>query len=731
MVLINSIYNLVLLVAVTVVSRFVDRNCVQAQQRRVVLQGLVFGAAALVLMLHWPLAQPNPLADGRSIAISLVSLLYGPWAAVVASATSIVLGLFCGRLGEWRGVLAIAFSAATGTGFHFGWKGQWTQISASRLLTFGIVIQVVGLAIALLGANGPAIPKMDRVDWFILGLFPIATMALAAILLDQAAAGKLPAALQASEEQLRRAEQALRQSEEQFRLIMENLADLVAVLDLEGRRLYNSPSYQSILGDTDQLRGTSSFDEIHVEDRSYVEQAFRETVRTGIGQRLEYRMVDRQGHARFIESQGSVVRDSQGGVSKVLIVSRDVTKRKQSEAQIQASERKYRELVENANSIILRWTRDGRIVFLNEFGQRFFGYTETEIRGRHVIGTLVPEIESSGRSLPSLMEMICADPAGFEQNVNENVRRSGEHVWVAWTNKVVLGPDGKMAEILSIGSDITARKQVEEELRATKASLEQRVLERTAELARAKNLAEAADRTKSAFLATMSHELRTPLNSIIGFTGLMLRGLAGPLSPEQTKQLRMVNDSGQHLLALIKDVLDISKLEAGHIEIRRASFDLAQSIQKVVQTVEPLAARKHLLLQVRVAPEVGLVNSDRRRVEQILLNLLSNAIKFTENGQITLRAEIGPVEQNGAPPAVRISVSDTGIGIRTEDMGKLFQPFSQLDSGLTRQHEGTGLGLVICKRLVERMGGTIHVESEWGKGSTFGFTLPVAEQGHA
>jgi PAS domain S-box-containing protein len=521
----------------------------------------------------------------------------------------------------------------------------------------------------------------------------------------------------------KRANEALRQSEEQLRLIMENLADLVAVLDPSGRRLYNSPSYQGILGDVDRLRGSSSFDQIHPDDRERVQDAFRETVRTGVGQRLEYRMMDRDGGVRHIESQGSVIRDEQGQVSKVLVVSRDVTDRNEAAGRVEASERKYRELVQYANSIILRWTRDGRVVFLNDFGQRFFGYTEAEICGRHVVGTIVPQSESGGRDLPSLMEEICADPTAFEQNVNENMRRNGERVWIAWTNRLVLDDRGEVTEVLSIGTDVTERKRAEEAVRELNVSLERRVAERTAELAVAKERAEEADHIKSAFLATMSHELRTPLNSIIGFTGILLQGLAGPLSDEQAKQLGMVQSSGRHLLALVNDVLDISKIEAGEIEIHREPFDVLEAMRKVTLSVAPLAERKALRLTTEAAPEVGTLTSDRRRVEQILLNLLSNAVKFTDRGEVSLSCRL---ERD----TIVFRVRDTGIGIRPEHHDGLFRPFHQVDTGLTRQHEGTGLGLAICKRLTEKLGGSIGVESRWGEGSTFTVSLPVSPGAH-
>jgi signal transduction histidine kinase len=233
--------------------------------------------------------------------------------------------------------------------------------------------------------------------------------------------------------------------------------------------------------------------------------------------------------------------------------------------------------------------------------------------------------------------------------------------------------------------------------------------------------AESADRLKSAFLATMSHELRTPLNSIIGFTGILLQKLVGPLSEEQEKQLKMVQGSARHLLELINDVLDISKIEADQIMLVTEEFDLCASIMSSVEKVKHPADKKGLKLITDLQPEKLTISSDRRRVEQILINLLNNAVKFTEEGSVTIKSRV-------IDGRVKVSITDTGIGIREEDLQTLFKPFRQVDTGITRQYEGTGLGLSICKRLVDLLGGSISVTSEPGKGSTFAFDLPLSKE---
>ena len=499
------------------------------------------------------------------------------------------------------------------------------------------------------------------------------------------------------------------QSEKLFsEMLIESTPGVLYFYDVDGHFLRWNQNFETVTGYSgEEIERMHPRDFFSNEERPRLEHRIAEVFANGESS-LEASLVAKNGTATPYFFTGRRVLFE--GKPCLVGLGIDISDRKHAEDRLAESEQKYRELVEQSNSIIVRWKSDGRITFLNEYGQRFFGFTADEIIGLHVIGTIVPPNESGGRDLSHLMDVIRADPAAFEQNINENIRRNGERVWVSWSNRIVRDSQGQVVEFLSIGSDITDRIRVEAEREK-------------------RERAETADRIKSAFLATMSHELRTPLNSIIGFTGIILQGLAGPLNEEQTKQLGMVRTSARHLLALVNDVLDISKIEAGQLEIACESFDLCRSINKVVALVAPQAEAKQLKLNVMLNADLGQAVSDQRRFEQIVLNLLSNAVKFTEHGEITLFADlIADFKMPEAvirEPAVRVRVSDTRIGIKAEDLKTLFQHFRQIDSGLSRNHEGTGLGLAICRRLATLMGGEINAESEWGKGSTFTVTLPL------
>lgn len=524
--------------------------------------------------------------------------------------------------------------------------------------------------------------------------------------------------------------QTLASSEKQFSdTMLESMPGILYFYNAQGRFLRWNRSFETVSGYSGaEIAAMHPLDFFAPEQRTAVGEKIAE-VFAGGDSSVEALFVAKDGRRTpfFFTGRKVLFNDEECLVGMGI----DITGPKLAEMKLVESEQKYRELVEHANSIILRWDGAGKITFLNEFGQRYFGYSVDEVIGRHVVGTIVPSEDSDGRDLQSLMERIGENPAAFEQNVNQNMRRDGQRVWISWTNKLVRNAQGEIVEILSIGSDITDQRRAEDTIRELNANLELRVIERTEALNAALIRAEAADKLKSAFLATMSHELRTPLNSIIGFTGILLQSLAGPLNAEQSKQLGMVQGSARHLLALINDVLDLSKIEAGQMEIRAERFDLRESIERVMNLVGPFSDKKGLSLSHAVAADLDTIVGDRRRFEQILINLLNNSIKFTETGGVSLTMESIAVSGVGTlrGPAIRIGIKDTGIGIKPEHMGVLFQAFQQVDTGLARQHEGTGLGLAICRRLTLLMGGDITVRSEWAKGSEFIVTLPLSMGG--
>lgn len=393
-------------------------------------------------------------------------------------------------------------------------------------------------------------------------------------------------------------------------------------------------------------------------------------------------------------------------------------------ARLRASEQQQRTLAaqlqrmfEFSVDAICTFDRHGHFLHVSAASERILGYKPEELIGRSFTEYVAPEDH------PKTIEAGARAFAGetLHEFENRNVRKDGSIATIVWSAR---WSDAEQT-LFCVGRDVSERKQLLAELQRRADALERTA----AELAIAKEAAESSDRLKSAFLATMSHELRTPLNSIIGFTGILGNAMAGPINPEQKKQLGMVGDSARHLLALINDVLDISKIEAGQLAISTVPFHLPDSLVKAAAIVKPLADKKGLALNVQIAPDVGEMRADARRVEQIVLNLLSNAVKFTDDGSVTLDAGILDAWQGhpqAAPcRAVRVRIIDTGIGIEPGDLAQLFKPFHQIDATLSRAHEGTGLGLAICQRLAGLMGGMVTVQSAPRQGSTFTVTLPL------
>jgi PAS domain S-box-containing protein len=514
------------------------------------------------------------------------------------------------------------------------------------------------------------------------------------------------------------AQAALAAVEVKFRQLVErSLVGIYVIQD--GRFVYANPRMAEILGCPEaEITSRPLMEFIAEADRPVVREYVRRRLAGEVESvRYQLGMVRRGGEIIRVEAHGGWA--EYNGRPAILGTLLDITEQHKAETALRESERRHRttldKILEGCQLIDFNW----RYLYLNDAAALHNRRPNAELLGR-----TMPECwPGIGQTLPfRLIERCLKERTPASEEV-EFVFADGSKGWF----DMRVQPVEEGALVLSV--EITERKQAEMTLRVLNQTLEQEVVLRTEELRAALVRAEAADRLKSAFLATMSHELRTPLNSIIGFTGIVFQGLAGPLTPEQGKQLGMVRASARHLLDLINDVLDISKIEAGQLEVRAAPFDLGTSLERAVSLVRPLAEKKGLTLKLESSGDITGMSGDHRRVEQVLINLLNNAIKFTDQGGVTLTADILPAWQ-AAPdtqprPAARLRITDTGIGIKAEDLAALFRPFHQVDTGLARQHEGTGLGLAICRRLATLMGGDISVTSEWGKGSVFTLTLPL------
>ncbi|WP_162525311.1 PAS domain S-box protein [Rariglobus hedericola] len=529
-------------------------------------------------------------------------------------------------------------------------------------------------------------------------------------LLNEAATDIAFALANLARENERHAAELRAQNERRFSdTMIESMPGILYFYDMDGRFLRWNRNFERVSGYSgEQLAGMQPLDFFAAEDKPALEQRIGEVFRLGESS-IEAPFLSKDGGktpyfftGRRVESEGRLC---------LVGVGIDITERKRAEEALHTSEERYRSTLDSILEGCQLLGHDWRYLYLNNAAAIQNRRPNAELLGR-TMSEAWPGIEDSP---VFAMLKICLEQRVALHDEIEFRFMDGTSGWFDVRCQPV--PEG----IFVLSIDITERKKAEDALRELNVNLEHKVVARTDELRAALVRAEAADRLKSAFLATMSHELRTPLNSIIGFTGIVLQGLAGPLNAEQTKQLGMVRGSARHLLELINDVLDISKIEAGQLEVRAEPFDLRESVERVAASVRPLAEKKGLELVVQFPPGPGAMTGDRRRVEQVLINLLNNAIKFTDQGRVKLDVE-------GLASTVRLRVTDTGIGIKPHDLATLFQPFRQIDTGLSRQHEGTGLGLAICRRLVMLMGGEITASSEWSRGSDFMVTLPLQPQ---
>jgi len=457
------------------------------------------------------------------------------------------------------------------------------------------------------------------------------------------------------------------------------------------------------LYEVDPTKGGGSYNEIlklhDPSDQTRIQEMFSEVVRTRRPVRLEVRCKLSNGRLKYVLTQCDPELDEAGEVSGIIGVSMDMTEARRRETALSESEARLRLLADNISDIVIWVSEGGRILYASPSAQ-MLGFTPDSMVHRPLVDFIHPEDRSEAiRLLDRVFEEDHPEAKLIGEFRFLTQRRREEAVWHEGYANTIRDPAGRPQSAVINFRDVTERRSLEEDLRQAKAH------------------AEAAAEAKSEFLANMSHEVRTPLTGVIGFSTLLSRV---PNLPAQAESyIHKVIASGQALLAVVNDILDFSKLQAGHVDLDPAPFHLKTFLEEVADLFAELAEAKGLRLEVTIAGAApDHVHADRSRVQQVLSNLLGNALKFTEQGSIQVEARYDWTRE-----AVEISVADTGVGIASESVEKLFQRFTQADGSISRRYGGSGLGLSICRQLTELMGGSISARSILGAGSTFTFDL--------
>ncbi|MBE9561519.1 MAG: PAS domain S-box protein, partial [Proteobacteria bacterium] len=497
----------------------------------------------------------------------------------------------------------------------------------------------------------------------------------------------------------KRALEALREREIHLNAIFDNAAAGIVLADINGYFHHCNSKWLDMTGyNAEEMIGFTYLDITHPNDVSISKRHYEPlTVNAIDGYHIEKRFLRKNGSFFWADVSMTVIRNHKGLFKSVIGVIVDITERKKAEDNLRASEARYRGVVEDQSELICRFLPNTTLTFVNDAYCRYFGVKREEILGQSFLELLPEKVYDLVLDNLSLLTSKQKSTVVYEYSFTDD---DANICWQQRSDRAICDDIGKVIELQSVESDITQRKLAETKLQA------------------AKEAAEAANLAKSTFLANMSHELRTPLNAILGYTQIFNRD--NKLSNKHKDGLQIIERSGNYLLTLINDILDLSKIEAGKIELYPSDFNFNQFIQCIIEIFQIQAKQKGILFIYKSVTQLpNWIHADEKRLRQIIINLLGNAIKFTQQGQVTLRV-------NYESSSMIFQIDDTGIGISTDDLEKIFSPFQQAGNPSYRA-EGTGLGLSITRKLVEIMGGLLQVKSGLNKGSVFSITLNLLE----
>lgn len=526
----------------------------------------------------------------------------------------------------------------------------------------------------------------------------------------------------------KKAERALKESEKRWQSLVKNIPDTVMIVDRDGTiQSINHSINHMVLGPAiHEIIGRSIFEYIQPEYHDMIRQVNSEVFRNGKPGSYDIKGIGTDGSISWFETRIEPIKDGRRTIASIQITS-DITKRKQAESILRESEERYRAVIEDAHDMIQSIRGDGSFIFANPAWLKTLGYTVEDLPSLNMFDIVHPESKSHCQEM-------------FAKVMDGETIHNVQAIFVAKDGRKILVEGNATPRYVGdsiiatqgIFRDVTERKQAEEEInrlygkvKAFNIELEAKIKERTKELELAVNEAEAADLAKSEFLSGMSHELRTPLTAVIGFSEVLERQYFGKLNEKQMEYVKDILDSGEHLLSLINDVLDLAKIEAGKAELDPSKVIMKELLEHSLIMIKEKASKHAIHLEARISPTLDnlMIIADQRMLKQVMYNLLSNAAKFTpDNGQIIVEATYEAGE-------LIVSVIDNGIGIDIEKQGKIFDEFYQIQGGVRDKTPGSGLGLPLCKRFVEMHGGKIWLESK-GKdqGSIFTFSLPIIKK---